>query len=151
MSSRMAMLEELVSALSSIRAVDIVLFVLGFGVGMAISYFVGKWVFNVFFKRQAKAITVEATAYFEAIQQAVSYALGFMMGGALLDPRLMWTIFAVWIAALSFLAVKIFGFSSIGHGFTFAGIDTAGDMFIGGVFGTSTAAFTLLKLTLAPI
>ena len=145
------MLEELVSALCSIRAVDIVLFVLGFGVGMAISYFVGKWVFTIFFKRQAQAITVEATAYFEAIQQVVSYALGFVMGGALLDPRLAWTVFAVWIAALSFLAVRIFGFSSIGHGFTFAGIDTAGDMFIGGVFGTSTAAFTLLKLTLAPI
>ena len=147
----MALLEELVSALSSVRAVDIVLFVLGFGVGMAISYFVGKWVFTIFFKREAKAITVEATAYFEAIQQVVSYVLGFLMGGAFLDPRLVWTIFAVWIAALSFLAVRIFGFSSIGHGFTFAGIDTAGDMFIGGIFGTSTAAFTLLKLTLTPI
>ena len=147
----MTLLEELVSALSSIRAVDIVLFVLGFGVGMTISYFIGKWVFNIFFKRQVKAITVKATVYFETIQQVVSYGLGFVMGGTFLDPRLTWTIFAVWIVALSFLALRIFGFSSIGHGFTFAGIDTAGDMFIGAVFGTSTASFTLLKLALAPI
>jgi len=137
--------------LESLSMIDIALFVLGFGIGMAISYLVGKWVFTIFFKRQAKAITVEATAYFEAIQQVVSYALGFLMGGAFLDARLMWTIFAGWIAVLSFLAVRIFGFDSLGHGFTFAGIDTAGDMVVGAVFGTSTATFTLLRLTLLPI
>ena len=136
---------------SGVSLADIVLFLLGFGVGMAISYLVGKWVFTVFFKRQAKAITVEATAYFEAIQQVVSYVLGFLMGGAFLDARLMWIIFAGWIAVLSFLAVRIFGFDSLGHGFTFAGIDTAGDMVVGALFGTSTATFTLLKLTLVPI
>ena len=135
----------------SLSILDVVLFVLGFGVGMALSYLVGKWVFTVFFKRQAKAITVEATAYFEAIQQVVSYALGFLMGGAFLDVRLMWPIFAVWIVVLSFLAVRIFGFDSLGHGVTFAGIDTAGDMVVGALFGTGTATFTLLKLTLAPI
>ena len=136
---------------SSVSLVDIVLFLLGFGVGLAISYLVGKWVFTVFFKRQAKAITVEATAYFEAIQQVVSYVLGFLMGGAFLDARLMWMMFAGWIVVLSFLAVRIFGFDSLGHGFTFAGIDTAGDMVVGALFGTGTATFTLLKLTLAPI
>ena len=136
---------------SGVSLVDIVLFLLGFGVGLAISYLVGKWVFTVFFKRQAKAITVEATAYFEAIQQVVSYVLGFLMGGAFLDARLMWIIFAGWIVVLSFLAVRIFGFDSLGHGFTFAGIDTAGDMVVGALFGTSTATFTLLKLTLVPI
>ena len=136
---------------SGVSLVDIVLFLLGFGVGLAISYLVGKWVFTVFFKHQAKAITVEATAYFEAIQQVVSYVLGFLMGGAFLDARLMWMMFAGWIVVLSFLAVRIFGFDSLGHGFTFAGIDTAGDMVVGALFGTSTATFTLLKLTLVPI
>ena len=132
-------------------AYDLVIFIVGYMVGVAISYLLGKLVFSMFFKRQSKAITVESTVYYEAIQHTVSYALGFIMGGAFLDTRLCWVIFGGWMVFLSVLAVRIFRFDSIGHGATFAGVDTAGDVFVGALFGTSTAAFTLLRLTLAAI
>jgi len=136
--------------LEEITLTDITFFLFGFAVGIGINYLVGKLVFNRLFKKEADNITVKATASYEMIQHVISYVFGFIMGSTVISPELLATVFAAWLAFQTILAQKVFGFNTPLHGFTFAGIDTLGDIAIGKVFGSSAASlsFTLVRMAL---
>ena len=135
----------------SITSTDIAIIFAGFVAGTAVSYVVGKTVFNKFFRRQAEAITLQSTVYFEAVQQVISFLLGLMLGTVLVDIYLIALLFMIWLGIQTFLAVKIFGFAHPHHGLTFAGIDTLADVGVGALAGTGTVAFTLVQMALTPI
>jgi hypothetical protein len=134
--------------LPSISPTDIAIFIFGILVGIAFGYVVGKLIFSQFFRRQAKAITVENVGKFTAIQQGLNYLLGFALGSTTLSPTMGLILLLLWLGVQTFLAMKIFGFRNPMHGLTYAFIDTGSDLLVGTLSGAGAATFTLFRLAL---
>jgi hypothetical protein len=134
--------------LSSISPTDIAIFIFGILAGIAFGYVVGKFVFSQFFRRQARAITVENVGKFTAIQQGLNYLLGFALGSATLSPTMGLILLLLWLGVQTILAMKIFGFRNPMHGLTYAFIDTGSDLLVGTLSGAGAATFTLFRLAL---
>lgn len=127
---------------------DALLFVVGIVVGIGVSFVIGKYVFNRFFKKAGKQITIENVGKFSVIQQGINYVLGFALGTMVLAPIMALPIFLVWLTFQTWLAGMIFGFSRHIYGFTFVTIDTFSDLGLGVLFGQGAATFQLVVLSL---
>ena len=134
--------------LSAITVNDVLLFVMGIIVGTLAGWGLGKIVFSRLFKKQEKAITLENSAKFQAVQQGLNYLFGFALRTAVISLQISVLLLVFWLGVQTFLAVKVFGFDSPIQGVTFAFIDTLNDLVFGALFGTGTATFTLFRLAL---
>lgn len=126
------------------------IFIVGFVIGVVINYVVGRMVFRAMFKKGAmlaKRITMRRVTYFEGFQHVLSYLLGFALGGLHLAPQIFMPLIITWLIIQTLLAVRIFAFKRMIHGFTFAGVDTAMDMIVGVMFGFGTM-FTIVRMGL---
>ncbi|MFQ6095873.1 MAG: hypothetical protein ACE5NN_06990 [Candidatus Bathyarchaeia archaeon] len=132
-----------------ITLTDIFIFTFGMVAGTLIGWAVGKLVFSrLFRKREADSITIENAAKYQAIQQGLNYLLGFALGTAAISPQIGLVLLTFWLGVQTFLALKIFGFSSPIHGLTYAFIDTMTDLGVGSIFGTGAATFMLFRLSI---
>jgi small-conductance mechanosensitive channel len=131
-----------------ITTTDVAIFIGGIIAGIVFGYCFGKIIFNQFFKRQEKAITIENVGKFTAIQQGLNYLLGFALGSAALTPLMGLIMLLAWLGFQTFLAMRIFGFRNPIHGLTYAFIDTGADLTVGTVSGVGAATFTLFRLAL---